>query len=519
MKKLYLLLIILFVSSPLFSQNNFTNGGGDNLWSNAANWSGAVPNALNAKVVIKAASVIVDGDFSVGQITFPTTAQGGLDTHTISNINGGTLTITGKGVTQPIKLLRSKTEVIFNLPVLFDSSENATETFRFENGNTKITFGAGHSFAINDDIVIGNKYANSELHFNGTNTGTGNVKFGSKSDVYFGSTYDGSSYSGTMIVGGGATNSNNVTVTSNVADGGTFLRTDALISVIQPGATITVNGANTLKGNISLDTDKSVALNINKNQSSVGTIAMGSGTLTLTVDPALTKLAFADNSSSNWGTGLLDISGAGDTEVSFGSNANGLSSAQLTQISLNGSTPLINSSGELYTSSVLVSTFNNAGGDNLWSNAANWTLGIPTNDTAKVTVAADLILDSSKTVAQIQSSASSTITATNSSTLTITGADVTQPIKNNKVSTSLVFNLPVIFDSDGGAETLRFNAGGNETDGFATITFSGSLDLKDPITVSGVNKNHDLNLNGSVSGSGNIKLGSKAQANFGANYD
>ena len=96
------------------------------------------------------------------------------------------------------------------------------------------------------------------------------------------------------------------------------------------------------------------------------------------------------------------------------------------------------------TAPVTVSTFNNADGDNLWSNAANWSAGIPTVDTAKVTVDADLIVDSNKTVAQIKtnnasSAASVTITATNSSVLTITGSGVTQPIQNNKKSSSFIF--------------------------------------------------------------------------------
>ena len=81
-----------------------------------------------------------------------------------------------------------------------------------------------------------------------------------------------------------------------------------------------------------------------------------------------------------------------------------------------------------------VSTFNNAGGDNLWSNDANWSEGIPNVDTAKVTIDSDLIVDSSVTVGQIKmsnstSDASVTITATNSSVLTVTGAGVTQLFK------------------------------------------------------------------------------------------
>ena len=81
----------------------------------------------------------------------------------------------------------------------------------------------------------------------------------------------------------------------------------------------------------------------------------------------------------------------------------------------------------LYISNISQSTFTNAGGDNLWSNAANWSAGIPNVDTAKVTVDADLIVDSNKTVGQIKtnndsSAASVTITASNNSVLTITGS-------------------------------------------------------------------------------------------------
>ena len=85
---------------------------------------------------------------------------------------------------------------------------------------------------------------------------------------------------------------------------------------------------------------------------------------------------------------------------------------------------------------------------------------------------------------------------------------------------SFIFNLPVVFDSSEDAtETLRLNSGGDETSGFANVTFSSSLTLNDPLTVSGVNKNHDLNLNGSLLGSGNLIFATKTQANFGTDYD
>ena len=518
MKNLFILLTFLFVSSTVFGQNNFTNNGGDNLWSNAKNWSGSVPNSATAKLVFKAASVIVDGNYQAAQLKFPSAGGGGVLKTTFTNLNGGILTITGKAVTQPIVVARNGQDVVFNNPIVFDSSD-ATETWRFNSGNQSITFGAGHSLTVKSVITFTAATTTSDIFFNGTTLGAGNLKFGAKSDVYFGSAYDGSSYTGKLVVGGDSANNNNVTLTSNVGDNGTFLKSGGSIYISSAGGTINIGGGNTLKGNIDNTNDKNIALYINANQSAIGTITMGSGTLNLAVASDVTSLAFADNSTADWGTGTLAITGAGDQVVSFGTSAAGITADQLAQITLNGSAPLINSTGKLIGSSVAVSTFNNAGGDNLWSNAANWSAGIPNDDTAKVTVDSDLIIDSSVTVGQIKmsnatSDASVTITATNSSVLTVTGAGVTQPIQNNKSASSFIFNLPVVFDSAGETETLRLNSGGDQS-----ITFSSSLTLNDNIVVSGLNKLHDLNINGSLLGAGNLKFGNKVQANFGADYD
>ena len=75
--------------------------------------------------------------------------------------------------------------------------------------------------------------------------------------------------------------------------------------------------------------------------------------------------------------------------------------------------------------------------------------GIPNVDT-RVTVNSDLIIDSSVTVAQIKmsnatSDASVTITATNDAILTITGVGVTQPVQNNKQSSSFIFRSSSCF--------------------------------------------------------------------------
>ncbi|MDA9623084.1 Ig-like domain-containing protein, partial [Flavobacteriaceae bacterium] len=79
--------------------------------------------------------------------------------------------------------------------------------------------------------------------------------------------------------------------------------------------------------------------------SAIGTITMGTGTLNLVVATDVTSAAFADNSSAAWGTGSLVITGAGNNEVSFGTSAAGITAAQLAQITMDGFSSTINSSG------------------------------------------------------------------------------------------------------------------------------------------------------------------------------
>jgi hypothetical protein len=517
MKKTYFYLLFSLLSIGAFSQNNFTNGGGDNLWSNADNWSGNVPNAANAKVVIKDASVIVDGNYQVGQFKLPNAVGGGVGTVTVTATGGGTLTITGKGVTVPISIGMSDQHLIFNCPVILDSSEGATETVTFNSGLGSITFGASHSLTVNDQFVFAAaNAATNNLYFNGTISGAGNLKFGNKSHATFGSGYDGSSYTGTMLIGGNNSNNNNVTITSNVADNGTFIKSGAAIQVVANGGTLSVNGANTFKGNL-LNGVNAIAWNINANQSAMGTITKGTGAINLAVATAVTSLAFADISSVTWNTtsGKLNITGAGDSEVSFGTDANGLTDAQLARITLRGSatTPTINSCGKIYIENLGETTFTNGGGNNLWSNVCNWSAGIP-NTTAKVTLEADLIVDASKEISQIKmvtgASASTTVTAANSAVLTITGGGgVGSPIYSAATGLDMNLNLPVILPT----ADKSVQAG----TGTASITFGANSDL----TLSANSKflaqsNRSINMNGVLRGTGQFQVGAASKINFGS---
>ena len=68
-----------FKANPAFrpkdvSESTFTNAGGDNLWSNSANWSDGVPNVSSAKVTLND-SVIIDSNVTVSQIKLAGASQ------------------------------------------------------------------------------------------------------------------------------------------------------------------------------------------------------------------------------------------------------------------------------------------------------------------------------------------------------------------------------------------------------------------------------------------------------------
>ncbi|MFL2618333.1 MAG: hypothetical protein ACJ0P0_12200, partial [Flavobacteriaceae bacterium] len=425
-KNLYLIITFLFISTTAFGQKYFNNNGGDNLWSNAANWSNGKPTALNAKVVINKGNPIVDVNVTLGQIKLGTNSALGATT-TITATNGSTLTFSGNNTTEILVNANLTKKLVMDLPMVVSSPAN--ENIKIFNANAgsgtsaNITFGSSSTFTVSNDVDItfiinGDSKGSKSVSLNGaiTTTSGGKLIIGQKSIVNFGSTYDGTNVSGGILMNG-----NDTTITVDSADNSIFLNTGVLIETgdNSTGHSIIVNGANVFKGNVKTK-NEALTLTLNKNQSALGTITMGSGNLNLTLDADVTSAAFADNSSADWGTGTLNITGAGNNEVSFGTDANGLTADQVAQISLGGVTPVINSSGQIGAAEVLVANFTNAGGDNLWSNAANWSPGIPTADTAKVTVDADLIVDSNKTVGQIKnnnstSAASVTITATNNS--------------------------------------------------------------------------------------------------------
>ncbi len=527
MKKLYIFLIFLTISSVGFGQRYFNNATGNNLWMDAGNWSqGNIGNGSGHKVVIKAGNPIIDGEnVQVAQIKIGT--AGTLEAvTTITAVNGGTLKLTGVDVTAVIVNQSTQAQggkdIKFDLPVTLHSNQ-AFESVQIltsngsASGEAKVIFGSNGSLTLaNDtDLKVINVTGSKRVEFNNALTGSDKLIIGAGNLVIFGSSFDGSAHSGIIEVLG-----NNAKLTANVADDGTFVAAGNKIYTESnsTGVEVTLNGANIYKGDIETR-NKALKYKINKNQSGIGTVTLGSGNLDLVIDDAVTSVAFADNSTSTWG-GNVVITGFKDNVISFGSNENGLIASQLAQIDV-GSTVYINYLGQIYGTAVSQSNFTNAGGDNLWSNAANWSNGIPNVDNAKVTLKASAILDSDATMAQIKLASGITqdvsVTSNNNSTLTITGAAVTQPIQNNSADVDLNLDLKIVFNSSDAVETIQASAADE-----CTITFGESSDVTFNVpTKLMAQASRKIIFNGIVrnTGSGQLQVGAGSEVVFGTSSD
>ena len=525
MKKLYILLIFLTISSLGYSQRYFNNNTGNNLWMDAGNWSnGNIGNGSGQKVVIKKGNPIIDGtNVQVAQIKIGTAATLEAVT-TITALNGGTLKLTGVDVTAVIVNQSTQAQggkdIKFDLPVTVHSGQ-AFESVQIltsngsASGEAKVIFGSNGSLTLaNDtDLKVVNVTGSKRVEFNNALTGSDKLIIGASNQVVFGSTFDGIAHSGIIEVLG-----NNAKLTANVADEGTFVASGnkILTEKTSTGVEVTLNGANIYKGDI--ETNGPLKYKINKNQSGIGAITLGEGNLALVVDDAVTSLAFADNSGSTWGAGNVVITGFKDNVISFGSSADGLTANQLTKIDV-GSTVYINSSGQISGTSVAQSNFK-PGADSLWSNAANWSNGIPNVANAKVTLKGSMILDADITLAQIKLAGGFgdvSVTSNNNSTLTITGEGVTQPIQNNAGNKDLNLNLKIVFNSSDAVETIQASAANA-----CTITFGDASDITFNVPTKLLAQNsRKINFNGIVrsTGLGQLQVGNGSEVVFGDSAD
>ena len=330
----------------------------------AGNWSqGNIGNGIGHKVVIKAGNPIIDGEnIKVAQIKIGT-AGTLADTTVITATNGGTLELTGEGVTAVVVNATTEAQggkdIMFDLPVTLKSFQ-AFESVQIlaannaASGYAKVIFGSNGSLTLanNTDLKVVNVTGNKRVVFDNKLTGTNKLIIGATNQIVFGSSFDGSDHSGIIEVLG-----NNAKLTANVADDGTFVASGNKIytEAASTGVEVTLNGANIYKGDIETR-DGALKYKVNKNQSGIGTVTLGAGNLDLVINDAVTSVAFADNSASTWASNLV-VTGFKDNVISFGTSGSGLTASQIAQVTIDNSGTLrIDDSGKLTTEVEVVNT-------------------------------------------------------------------------------------------------------------------------------------------------------------------
>lgn len=319
---------------------------GDTLWSNAANWStGVVPNSSATSVRLEG-SPDVDGAYTINLIqnSFGSTAN------VISG--SGSLLIdrnssaTGNGIFNVAG--NAGGSMTFNGNVTVNNSQAGITRINYGNSNANsVVFGASSVLTLTTIVETNTDALGRSLLFNGQITGgangAANLRFGSGDDnIIFGATADNSGYLGDFV----AFSAN---VVSNTTVDGGFLRAGSKLQVNGSGGSLQLNGANSMDGNFVVDGSNSFTVDFNANQDSLGVIAFSgaspAATLNLNIDAAVDELAFSDSSSFGWGGSAISITGFKENTIRFGTNATGLTQAQLDAI--DGGIYSLNSSGYL----------------------------------------------------------------------------------------------------------------------------------------------------------------------------
>ncbi len=270
----FLMIGFCFYPNAMVAQNNdFNNGGGDFLWSNAANWSlVSTPSTTQTPRILITGS-LVDTGFTVK------TVQNIFATSNDVSIGGGAVLTIDPGVANGFgiqNVSNSDVTLSFAGNINIDNSSGFTY-MRNQNGNAadlnNIEFEAGSLLTLTTNLAAESGSGGDTFYYNGSLAGNGNIRFGSGTTNIFGSTSANSGYGGDVVF---LANSD---VIVNTQDNSVFYDGPKL-QINGSGASITVNGANVFEGsNIVIGGTNDFTFNANANQDNLGVVIFSGGRL------------------------------------------------------------------------------------------------------------------------------------------------------------------------------------------------------------------------------------------------
>lgn len=320
------------------TQRIFNNAGGDNLWSNSANWSNSAIADTNSEFVQLNGSPIVDQNFTVERVQ----TNFGTGNNVVSSSGGGVLTIDARvnqnyAIQQVTALAGSNLEFSGSVRInnsaatAFQISKIGFNPASNRATDSAITFDSGSTLDL-VTMIETDTGASRSINFNGSiiggAAGVAGIRIGANSgNNIFGATADNSGYAGDIVF------FNNSAVISNSTVANGFLNTGSKIQVNGSGGSLTLDGAGAMGGNVVIGGGNSFTLNANADQAAMGFLNINNGSaLTIALGASTSEFAFASSASIGWGTGLVSITGFKENTVRFGTDASGLTQTQLDAI-------------------------------------------------------------------------------------------------------------------------------------------------------------------------------------------
>lgn len=330
MKTNYLRLLLLICGTTLFAQNNdFNNQGGDFIWSNPANWSqNAIPLPENTVRLPILAESQVDQPFTVTKVQTVFATSNANPGSTVPLAGSSILTIdAGANNFNAIEnVSNNDAKLTFKGNVTIDNSAGGFTQMRNLNGTENtIEFGEESLLTINTNLasIFG---ASPFFNFNGTITGSANLRLGPNTISTFGSTSSNPDWDGQLVFQA------NATAVVNAADNNEFFNGEK-IQVNGSNSSIEINGENTFNSGVTVGANHNFTFTVNKSQNAMTKILLPvSGTLNLVIGEDVELLHFQDTEEIEWGEGTLNIVGYEEGVIRFGTDNTALTAEQLAQI-------------------------------------------------------------------------------------------------------------------------------------------------------------------------------------------
>ncbi|MEP4669877.1 MAG: hypothetical protein ABJZ91_13710, partial [Cyclobacteriaceae bacterium] len=257
-------------------------------------------------------------------------------------------------------------------------------------------------------------------------------------------------------------------VTVNTADNGVFVPSGQKVQVNNSGGSLTLNGANVYQGYLSIAGANDFLLNVNADQDLISSLFLGTATTTIAIGPNVKSISFADNSSNSWSTGTLSITNFKNGLMKFGTTSDGLTSTQLGQIDIGGSTVYLDDDG------YLIET-----GTAIW-NGTSWSTSPGTSDNA---VISGDYTDGSLEVNDLTITSGNTVTILSDETLTVNGDLIINGTLNiasggslvtlgNVAGEASISRSTTFTDSEGKYSVIGSPVAGESTSSLGTLVYA-----------------------------------------------